>query len=273
MLYGLLAGTVGFPLLGWILNGGYYGLIITAIATTTALFYNTMTRAGCDPSRLRVFVCLSGLLALPLGVISSRAANIFYFPPSEWGLALIRQQLAAGALETFHAALVLPLVFIIVLAIILKLRLWLVFDTLFLYLPAGHAIGRTGCLLVGCCWGRPITLSLFGRTVTFDNPVPLYEIGLNLFLFLFLRFQYDRIYGSGSCSPMGRGLITAGYLMGYGLIRMGLELLRKEQVIGWGLTLAQWGMAGFILTGLTGLLVIYLRDRRPRQSNPGTRTS
>lgn len=265
MLYGLLSGTVGFPLLGWILNSIYYGLIVTAIAMTAALFYNTMTRAGSDLSRLRVFVFFSAVMALPLGVISSRIANIFYFPPDQWGFSLIMQQLAAGPLETFHAALILPLGFIAVLAVILKLRFWLVFDTLFLYLPVGHAIGRTGCLLVGCCWGHPVTLSVFGRTVTFDNPVPLYEIVLNLLLFLFLRFQYHRIYGSGSRSPKGRGLVTASYLMGYGVIRMGLELLRKEQVVGWGLTLAQWGMTGFILAGLAGMLVVYLRDRRPNR--------
>jgi phosphatidylglycerol:prolipoprotein diacylglycerol transferase len=267
LLYGLLSGTVGFPLLGWILNSIYYGLIIAAIATTAALFYNTMTRAGCKPSRLRVFAFLSAVMALPLGIISSRIANVFYFPPDQWGFSLIIQQLAAGPLETFHAALILPLGFIAVLAVILKLSFWLVFDTLFLYLPVGHAIGRTGCLLVGCCWGHPVTLSLFGRTVTFDNPVPFYEIALNLFLFLFLRFQYHRIYGSESRLPRGRGLVTAGYLMGYGVIRMGLELLRKEQVVGWGLTLAQWGMTGFILAGLAGLLVVYLRDRRPKSSH------
>jgi len=205
-------------------------------------------------------------------VISSRAANIFYFPPSEWGLTLIRQQLAAGALETFHAALILPLVFLTLLALILKLRLWLMFDTLFLYLPAGHAIGRIGCLLVGCCWGHPMTLSIFGSTYTFDNPVPLYEIGLNLLLFIFLRLHYHRIYGSGRHSSKGRGRIAAFYLIGYGIIRMGLELLRKEKAVGWGLTLAQWGMMGFIFAGLTGLIVIYLRDRSPKPSNFETQT-
>ena len=267
MLYGLLAGTVGFPLLGWILNSIYYGLIITAIATTTALFYNTMTRAGSDPSRLRVFVCLSGLSVLPLGVISSRAANIFYFPPSEWGLALIRQQLAAGALETFHAALILPIVFLAVLALSLKLRLFLVMDTLFLFLPVGHAIGRIGCLLVGCCWGRPVTLSVFGSTYTFDNPVPLYEIGLNLLLFIFLRFQYNRIY-AGDRSSSGRGRIVAFYLIGYGCIRLGLETLRKEAAVAWSLTLAQWGMIVFILAGLAGLILIYGHERRRKQKYP-----
>jgi phosphatidylglycerol---prolipoprotein diacylglyceryl transferase len=272
VLYGLLSGTVGFPLLGWILNSVYYGLIVTAIATTAALFYNTMTRAGSDPFRLRVFVFASAVMALPLGVISSRIANIFYFPPDQWGFSLIMKQLAAGPLETFHAALILPLGFIAVIAVILKLRLSLVTDTLFLYLPVGHAIGRTGCLLVGCCWGHPVTLSVFGTTYTFDNPVPLYEIGLNLFLFIFLRFQYHRIYGSGSHSPTGRGRITAFYLIGYGVLRMGLELLRKEKAVGWGLTLAQWGMMGFIFAGLTGLLVIYPRDRHPKKSYSETQT-
>lgn len=260
MLYGLLAGTVDFPLLGWILNGVYYGLIIAAIASTAALFYNAMTRAGSDPFRLRVFVFASAVMALPLGIISSRIANIFYFPPDQWGFSLIMQQLAAGPLETFHAALILPLGFIAVIAVILKLRLSLVTDTLFLYLPAGHAIGRTGCLLVGCCWGHPMTLSVFGRTYTFDNPVPLYEIGLNLLLFIFLRFQYNRVY-VGDRSSTGRGRIMAFYLIGYGCIRLGLETLRKEAAVAWGLTLAQWSMIVFILAGLAGLILICRHER------------
>jgi len=272
VLYGLLSGTVDFPLLGWILNGVYYGLIIAAIASTAALFYNAMTRAGSDPFRLRVFVILSSVMALPLGIISSRIANIFYFPPDQWGFSLIMQQLTAGPLETFHASLILPLGFIAVIAVILKLRLSMVTDTLFLYLPAGHAIGRTGCLLAGCCWGHPVTLSVFGRTFSFNNPVPLYEIVLNLFLFILLRFQYHRIYSSGSHSSKGRGRITAFYLIGYGVLRMGLELLRKEKAVGWGLTLAQWGMTGFIFAGLTGLLIIYLHDRLPKPCYCDTQT-
>lgn len=264
MLYRLLSGTIGFPLLGWILNGVYYGLIITGIAATTAIFYKKMTRAGCDPYRLRVFVFLSGVMVLPLGIISSRMANIFYFPPDQWGISLIWRQLTAGPLETFHAALILPLGFLAVISVVLGLRLSLVMDTLFLYLPVGHAIGRTGCLLVGCCWGHPLSVSAFGKTISFDNPVPLYEIGLNLLLFIFLRFQYNRVY-VGERTDTGRGRIMAFYLIGYGCIRMGLEILRKEKVIDWGLTLAQWGMIVFILAGLAGLLLIYRHGQGRKQ--------
>ena len=46
---------------------------------------------------------------------------------------------------------------------------------------------------------------------------------------------------------------------------MGLKQLRTEKVVGKGLTLAQWGMAGFILDRLAGLLLIYLRDRSLKQ--------
>lgn len=96
----------------------------------------------------------------------------------------------------------------------------------------GHAIGRIGCLTLGCCFGRPSGSAL---AVRYENglakaarvaglrgvpihPVPLYEAALNLGLFALL----NTIALTGS----REGVPAALYLAMYGSGRFLLELLR-----------------------------------------------
>lgn len=253
MLYPLLSKYIGFPLLGVILNGLYFGLIIAGIVLSAFLFFKQMARTGYDENRLRAFVVSSVIMIFPLGVISSRAANMFYFPPDQWSFSFFIEQFFSGPHQTFHAALILPFIFLMLLGQKFKFEILHLIDSLFLYIPLGHAFGRCGCFLVGCCWGNPVSFSLFEKTVSFHNPVPLYAIVFNLLLFLFLRKMYHRIYVLQNNEKhwfMNRGMITAFYLIGYGGFRMILETIRTEKVVGMGMTMAQWSMTAFILIGL-----------------------
>lgn len=264
MLYSLLFPYIRFPALGILLNGIYYGLILAGIAVAAVLFYRQTSRAGYDPHRLRAFVILSGVMAFPLGLIGSQAANMFYFPPETWRFSFFREQFLSGPHQTFHAALVLPLVFLLVMAKFFRLKRLHVADTVFLYLPLGHAIGRFGCFLVGCCWGDPVTVACLGREFSFHNPVPLYEILMNLLLFLFLRGQYRRIYETRQ-KMRQNGRVMAFYLIGYGAARMMLETIRNERVVGFGMTLAQWGMLAFIAAGIVLLAVIFFHHHHAQR--------
>ncbi len=49
---------------------------------------------------------------------------------------------------------------------------------------------------------------------------------------------------------MNRGMVTAFYLMGYGLFRILLEFIRKEKVVAMGMTMAQWSMFFFMICGM-----------------------
>lgn len=258
MLYPLLSKYIGFPLLGVILNGLYFGLIIAGIVLSAFLFFRQMARTGYDENRLRAFVVCSVIMIFPLGVISSRAANMFYFSPDLWSVSFFIEQFFSGPHQTFHAALILPFIFLMLLGQWFKFEKLHLIDSLFLYIPLGHAFGRCGCFLVGCCWGNPVSFSLFEKTVSFHNPVPLYAIVFNLLLFLFLKKMYHRIYVLQNNEKhwfMNRGMITAFYLIGYGGFRMILETIRTEKVVGMGLTMAQWSMAFFIICGMVFLLV------------------
>ena len=90
-------------------------------------------------------------------------------------------------------------------------------------LPLGQAVGRVGCLLAGCCYGRPSALLGGGR-----HPAPLYEALLCLALFAWLRTQK-------------RDLLLR-YLVGYAMIRFSVEFFRGDDRGGFllGLSPSQW---------------------------------
>ena len=155
----------------------------------------------------------------------------------------------------FHAAIILPAVITTLLAIIMRFRISEVWDICFLYMPLGHAIGRVACLLVGCCWGTTVSLSLFGQTYTFDNPVPLYSICCNISLFFILKSFFSWIYSREENRKYG-GLVVSLYLILYGNVRLLLELLRTTKVVYLGLTQAQIVMIAFIVLGSLIFIVI-----------------
>ena len=220
MLYPWMSGFIGFPWLGYILNGIYFSLIIAGILAGAVLFFRQMARAGYPEHWVRAFVGFSAVVIFPLGIVSSRAANMFYFPPDQWSFSFFATQLFDGPHQTFHAALVLPFIFLMILGRAFRFHLPHLMDSLFLYVPVGHAVARCGSLLVGCCWGNPVSVSVFNHAVCFKNPVPLYEIIGNILLFLFLKIRYHGIYGSRPPNGVG-GTVAAFYLMGYGGFRPG----------------------------------------------------
>lgn len=101
-------------------------------------------------------------------------------------------------------------------------------------LPLGHALGRVGCFLNGCCQGSlaPAPSWLTGGLVRY--PVQLYEAALNLVVYALLAVLYVK-------SPRrGRGIVLATYLVTYPVARFGLEFLRGDARLRWGeLSVAQ----------------------------------
>ncbi len=136
-----------------------------------------------------------------------------------------------------------------------KRAVWL--DLIALAVPLGQAIGR---------WGNWVNHELFGRPTSLPwgwwmpveyrpeqykqsslfHPLFLYESLLNVGLFIGLNVWNKKRGG------LGTGIFIGGYLIGYGLIRMGLEPLRIDNWQLGGLATAQWIslLAIFIGSGL-----------------------
>ena len=106
-------------------------------------------------------------------------------------------------------------------------------------LPVGHALGRVGCFLGGCCYGRPTT-SRFGvlfldprapatalsRVAGRLHPVQLYESAGLLTIALALL----AVERSGLLSRRARGSLFAVYMLLYALLRLAMESLRADSV-------------------------------------------
>jgi phosphatidylglycerol:prolipoprotein diacylglycerol transferase len=121
-------------------------------------------------------------------------------------------------------------------------------DQLIPFAALGHAIGRVGCFLNGCCYGRP---SEAWCAVTLPGqpgpvlPTQLFESALLLILFGLLRgLQRPQILDRP-------GRLLGLYLAAYGALRFPLEFLRGDQA-PWrmGLTLQQLISVALVSFGL-----------------------
>lgn len=107
-------------------------------------------------------------------------------------------------------------------------------DQIIPFVALGHGIGRIGCFFNGCCYGK---LRLI--------PTQLVEAGALFLLFALLhRWQRPSVLHHP-------GRLFGMYLVGYGLVRFGLECLRADQPLVWGsLTIPQLMSLPAILIGL-----------------------
>lgn len=113
-------------------------------------------------------------------------------------------------------------------------------------IPLGQGIGRIGCFLNGCCYGKP-TDSPYGVVLegVLRHPTQLYEAVLDLSL--------AGLLFSMRTSPRPEGHLFRRFLVGYALIRFFLEFLRGDTGLTLGpLTGVQWvcGVAALVFGGL-----------------------
>jgi phosphatidylglycerol:prolipoprotein diacylglycerol transferase len=123
-----------------------------------------------------------------------------------------------------------------------------VMDHFIPYVALGHAIGRIGCFLNGCCYGRPsdawCAVEFPGHGVSV-LPTQLFEAAGLFILFIALRrLQRPRVLARP-------GWLLGLYLCGYGLLRFVIEAFRGDQVpFLAGLTLQQVISLGLFVLGL-----------------------
>lgn len=116
------------------------------------------------------------------------------------------------------------------------------------FIALGHAIGRIGCLLRGCCFGRETTAGLrirFPDEVVYRHPTQVYASVVGFLIFLSLRYFYRKRHFDGR--------IFLLYLMFYSLERFLLDFLRADVAPAYlGLTIVQnFSLLVFILSFLT----------------------
>lgn len=145
---------------------------------------------------------------------------------------------------------------------------WTLADILAPGLALGHALGRIGCLLNGCCFGRrcempwawryPSAHETHGMPV---HPTQLYEAALCLALAGGLAWGFGR--------RRFEGQIFALYLVAYGILRGVVELYRGDYPAS-ALTLGVFTPAHWVSVGLLIMGIILYAVRR-RSGRPTTK--
>lgn len=145
----------------------------------------------------------------------------------------------------FYGGLIGAALVLFVYAKVAHTHLFLITDLVLAVVPLGHAFGRIGCFMHGCCYGK-ITQSCVGvafpkgspawweqayaspplisQTSSCSLPViptQLIESAANFALFALLFWLYPRKHHA-------RGFITGCYLISYATLRFGVEFLRGD---------------------------------------------
>ncbi|MCU0666782.1 MAG: prolipoprotein diacylglyceryl transferase [Candidatus Omnitrophica bacterium] len=135
-----------------------------------------------------------------------------------------------------------------------KLRIYTVLDLLAPFLALGHAIGRLGCFLNGCCYGRENKIwgMYFPAHDAFLIPTQLYSSIILFALFLFLKNLQDK--------PHRQGQVFLWYLLLYSTKRFFMEFLRADNPhFFYGLSLFQIISAGFFIFACLKLIQLNKR--------------
>lgn len=219
--------------------------LMAALAFLSGLFIMTAMakrgRAGGltsdGVSQLMVFLMVGGALGARIAYVAEHWSSEFANAP-----LLEPLRFDKGGLM-FYGGLIGAILAIAVLSHVKKASLVGMLDLCAAVLPLGHALGRIGCFLNGCCYGTvcgnsPIGIHYpVGSTVWCEQvengligrgsaeslavwPSQLIEAALNIALFAVLQRMTFR------SAP--KGLVSAIYLIAYGAIRFLTETLRGD---------------------------------------------
>jgi phosphatidylglycerol---prolipoprotein diacylglyceryl transferase len=139
-----------------------------------------------------------------------------------------------------------------------KIPVWGMADVLSPSIALGSAFGRIGCLLNGCCYGRPCDLPWAIRfPATHEtggmpvHPTEIYDSLLNFAFYCFLAWLFRRKKFDGQ--------IFATFLVGYAILRSFVEYFRGDypvHYLGGIATPAQLISMGIVAVGLTLMFVL-----------------
>lgn len=215
-------------------------------------------------------------------VLGARTAYVLEHWTTEFAespLAVLR--IDQGGLM-FYGGLISAAFVLALYAHLTRKHLFQVTDLVLAVVPIGHAFGRLGCFMHGCCYGK-ITRSCIGiafpphspawmeqvsltppliTQTAFKSlpvlPTQLIEAAANFILFLVLYRLYPNRYRQ-------RGFITGCYLVSYAALRFGIEYLRGDPRLAIGpFSISQTLSLGLLSVGVSCL--VYAR----RTSSPSS---
>jgi len=182
--------------------------------------------------------------------------NIKHFISTPLHIFYIRE----GGLS-WHGGLLGGFLGLVVLHFVRKIPLGKICDFGAVHITIGLAIGRIGCFLNGCCYGKvthvPWAIEFKGAVIPgLRHPTQLYESFLLVIAFLFLLWWWKRKKFDGEMTMMMLAL--------YGIIRFVVEIFRyntpNQYLFGGSLSLAQY--FSILLTIIFGTIIFIKRRKK-----------
>jgi phosphatidylglycerol---prolipoprotein diacylglyceryl transferase len=214
---------------------------ITALWVATRLSAHTSHRTPDALSTLVIWMLLAGVAGARAAYVAEHWTAEFADPVGHGQLAALLRLDQGGLM--FYGGLVGATAALAVFARIKRDSFLGLADLLVTVLPLGHAFGRVGCFLHGCCYGKPadtaisvcfprfspawhdhVACGILPETAAISLPViptQLIEAAGNLILFALLAGRYRR----WADRP---GLAVGAYAIGYAALRFGVEALRGD---------------------------------------------
>lgn len=197
----------------------WYGVFVaTGVFISSIIFQKISSQKGYSPeltSKIIFWVVIWGL-------IGGRVLHILVHIPYYYRHPFVILRIRNGGLAV-EGAVIAVLIFIISYSKIRRFNLREMLDIIALSTPIGQAIGRIGCFLNGCCYGKQTGFFLgvkfpfsYGRV----HPTQLYYSASYILLFFFLWAVYKR--------KLKSGIVFSCYLLGFSLIRYLVDMLRGD---------------------------------------------
>ncbi len=206
-------------------------------------------RTGRDPalaSDLAFWLMVGGILGARTAYVFS---NLHYFMAAPQEIIRVDQ----GGL-IFYGGLIGGILAFLILIKWRHLKLGDLADYTITALPLGHAFGRIGCFLNGCCGGCEVSTPSLLTGGLSHYPVQLYEAAFNFGLYGLLTWYF--LYRRGT----KYGSVVALYLMTYPVCRFLLEFIRGDERMRVGeLDVAQFVSLALIVIGIAAWVWIHRR--------------
>ena len=242
-----------YPILfkiGFITVYSYGVMLATAVMVCTFLAQKDAKRFGLDIAAvmdLIFWVVLSGIAG---GRIFYILLNLSFFKENPSEIIMLQH----GGLA-WQGALILGTIAGLIFIRIKKMPLGKTFDFVAPYIALGQAIGRVGCFLNGCCYGKEVSWGIYCPVHDARlHPTQLYDSFGLLLIFFFLKY-YQKV-----SKVEGEVFIT--YLLLAPFLRFIVEFFRADHVeVTAGLSIFQIICLCLIALTIYGRTLLHRRQR------------
>lgn len=230
--------------------------VILAVIVGILLFIY-QTKDVLHPSVQDTFIALFGA-DIPFVILGAVLHNKIVFASS---LSDFVQLLHRNTGIAFFGGFIGGLVgFVILYEIMLrkKISMHRAMDLLAPPLMAGHAIGRIGCLMGGCCFGKPCSWG-----IRFAEGTPAYQMYSGQALFPSQLMEAAALCVMFICSQRMKRHQAEFYLIAYSVLRFLLEFMRGDQRGSGDFLLSPAQVISMLMLSCT-VIYIYTRRRKAR---------